>query len=244
MAKKYLDENGVLYFWQKIKTKLSEKVDKEAGKGLSTNDYTTAEKDKLGGIQEGANKTIVDTSLSSSSTNPVQNKIIKAELDTKVDKESGKGLSTNDYTTPEKNKLGGIESGAQVNIIETIQKNGVPISASNKTVNIIVPTNTNELTNGAGFQNATQVNALISAALADVAGIDFQIVESLPSTGKKGTIYLVSNSGIDNNIYDEYIWVNNKFEMIGTTAVDLSGYLKSTDLIAITNGEIDTIVAS
>lgn len=244
MAKKYLDENGVLYFWQKIKTKLSEKVDKEAGKGLSTNDYTTAEKDKLGGIQEGANKTIVDTSLSSSSTNPVQNKIIKAELDTKVDKESGKGLSTNDYTTPEKNKLGGIESGAQVNIIETIQKNGIPISASNKTVNIIVPTNTNELTNGAGFQNATQVNALISAALADVTGIDFQIVESLPSTGKKGTIYLVSNSGIDNNIYDEYIWVNNKFEMIGTTAVDLSGYLKSTDLIAITNGEIDTIVAS
>lgn len=244
MAKKYLDENGVLYFWQKIKTKLSEKVDKEAGKGLSTNDYTTAEKDKLGGIQEGANKTIVDTSLSSSSTNPVQNKIIKAELDTKVDKESGKGLSTNDYTTPEKNKLGGIESGAQVNIIETIQKNGIPISASNKTVNIIVPTNTNELTNGAGFQNATQVNALINAALVDVTGIDFQIVEHLPSTGKKGTIYLVSNSGIDNNIYDEYIWVNNKFEIIGTTAVDLSGYLKSTDLIAITNGEIDTIVAS
>lgn len=35
---------------------LSGKVDKVAGKGLSTNDYTTAEKTKLGGIEEGANK--------------------------------------------------------------------------------------------------------------------------------------------------------------------------------------------
>lgn len=35
---------------------LSGKVDKEAGKGLSSNDYTTAEKNKLAGIAEGANK--------------------------------------------------------------------------------------------------------------------------------------------------------------------------------------------
>lgn len=50
---KYLDDNGLLYLWQKIKnvfatqTDLSDKVDKETGKGLSTNDYTTAEKNKL-----------------------------------------------------------------------------------------------------------------------------------------------------------------------------------------------------
>jgi len=35
---------------------------------------------------------------------------------TKVDKETGKGLSTNDYTTAEKNKLAGIASGAEVNV--------------------------------------------------------------------------------------------------------------------------------
>ena len=35
---------------------------------------------------------------------------------TKVDKVSGKGLSTNDYTTADKNKLSGIESGAEVNV--------------------------------------------------------------------------------------------------------------------------------
>ena len=57
---KYLDNDGLLYLWQKIKnvfaTKdaLNDKVDKVTGKGLSTNDYTTDEKNKLNGIQSGA----------------------------------------------------------------------------------------------------------------------------------------------------------------------------------------------
>lgn len=58
--KNYLDSDGVLYLWQKIKAKITDaiknKVDKEDGKGLSTNDYTTAEKTKLAGIADGANK--------------------------------------------------------------------------------------------------------------------------------------------------------------------------------------------
>ena len=44
---KYLDTNGLVYLWQKISEKF---VAKEAGKGLSTNDYTTTEKEKLGAI--------------------------------------------------------------------------------------------------------------------------------------------------------------------------------------------------
>lgn len=50
---KYLDDNGLLYLWQKIKNvfatteAMNGKVDKVTGKGLSTNDYTTAEKNKL-----------------------------------------------------------------------------------------------------------------------------------------------------------------------------------------------------
>ena len=59
---------------------LSAKVDKIAGKGLSTNDYTTAEKNKLSGIADGANKTTVDSALSSTSTNPVQNKVVDAAI--------------------------------------------------------------------------------------------------------------------------------------------------------------------
>lgn len=41
--------------------------------------------------------------------------------------------------------------------------------------------------------------------------------------------------------YDEYIWVSNAFEKIGNTDIDLSGYVLSTDLVAITNTEINQI---
>lgn len=55
---------------------LNGKVDKVSGKELSTNDYTTAEKNKLAGIATGANKTVVDSDISTTSTNPVQSKAV------------------------------------------------------------------------------------------------------------------------------------------------------------------------
>ena len=42
----YLDKTGLTRLWTHIVAKLGEKVDKVDGKGLSTNDYTTAEKTK------------------------------------------------------------------------------------------------------------------------------------------------------------------------------------------------------
>lgn len=58
----------------------------------------------------------------------------------KVNKETGKGLSTNDYTTAEKNKLSGVATGAQVNVIEKISVNGTAQTVTSKGVNITVPT--------------------------------------------------------------------------------------------------------
>ena len=192
---KYLDENGLLYVIQKIKTWLNGKVDKVEGKGLSTNDFTNELKIKY------------DTTA------------------TKVDEIT--------------------ESGGAPNIIEIIKVNGSALNPdSNKAVNITVPTNNNQLENGAGYQTESEVTTAITNALKDVQGIKYQIEENLPSTGEAGTIYLISNSGTGTNIYDEYIWVNNKFEKIGTTAVDLTNYIQSTDLVAITNEEVDTICAN
>lgn len=61
---KYLDSTGLTHLWAKIKSYVSAYITsldlggtyvaKEDGKGLSTNDYTTAEKNKLNGIAEGA----------------------------------------------------------------------------------------------------------------------------------------------------------------------------------------------
>nr|DAH46085.1 MAG TPA: Peptidase [Bacteriophage sp.] len=53
-----------------------------------------------------------------------------------VAKESGKGLSTNDYTTAEKQKLAGIASNAEANVITAVKVNGTALTPSSKAVNI------------------------------------------------------------------------------------------------------------
>lgn len=133
----------------------------------------------------------------------------------------------------------------------TIQKNGNSVGtfsnnqSTNETINITVPTNTNELTNGAGFQTASEVSTAITAAIAGISGVQFEIVSQLPASGQSGVFYLLANgSTAETNIYDEYIWIatSKKYEKIGTTAADLTDYLKKTDIVAITNTEIDNIV--
>lgn len=223
------------------------------------------------GKENSSNKV---TSITSSSTD-VQYPSAKAVytgLNGKVDKVSGKGLSTNDYTTIEKNKLTGIAEGAQVNVIESVKVNGTALTPTSKAVNITVPTklsqltndasyakianiptNNNQLTNGAGYQNATQVQSAIDTALSSITGIDFQIVETLPSTGsgKKGVIYLLAHQHGSADTYDEYIWLKgdsaagtvDRFEKIGSTDIDLSSYWNDTNLTVISNSDIDRILA-
>ncbi len=64
---------------------------------------------------------------------------LNAAIGNKVDKVEGKDLSTNDYTTEEKNKLAGIAEGAQVNVIEQIKVNGSAQSVSGKAVDLAMP---------------------------------------------------------------------------------------------------------
>lgn len=80
-------------------------------------------------------------------------------------------LSTNDYTTAEKQKLGAIASGAQVNVIEKVSVNG------------------------------SQVSSAITKAVEGIAsGFKYSVVDALPQTGKSDTIYLKANSGSGQNI--------------------------------------------
>ena len=137
-----------------------------------------------------------------------------------------------------------IESAGEANVIEVIQKNGVNLTIDNKTVNIPVPTDADieALITAHGYQTESDVNTLIDDALADITGIDFQIVSELPASGVKGVIYLVGTA----SPYDEYIWVEPTggtayFEKIGSTDIDLSGYVQASEMHALTNTEIDTI---
>lgn len=261
---KYLNDDGLLYLVQKIKTWLSGKVDKVDGKGLSTNDYTTAEKTKLSGIETGANKTVINNTVTSTSTTEA---LAAAQ---------GKALS--DRIDAINNNMENLGAGDMMKSKYDVNNNGVVDDAEKLGGQLPsyyakasdIPTDNSELENGAGYitgissgdvttalgytpynasnpsgyQTASQVNTLIGNAIADIQGISYQVVTSLPSTGEAGVIYLISNSGSNPNSYDEYIYVNNKFEKIGTTDVDLSGYVQDSDLVAITNAEIDSIVAS
>ena len=61
-----------------------------------------------------------------------------------------------------------------------------------------------------------------------------EIVDALPLTGKDNILYLVPKKGSDKDIYNEYIWAGVDYELMGTTAVDLSDYYKK--------GEVDTLL--
>jgi hypothetical protein len=180
---KYLDENGLLYYNQKLNAKFNDKVDKVEGKGLSTNDLTDELKQKI--LDAG------DSSFNGSYT-----------------------------ALTDKPKINNITIDGELSLDDLgIQKSG-------------------------DYTTSDDVNKAIGDALEGITGIDFKIVESLPETGEKGIIYLVSNNGKDLNIYDEYIWLSDSssFEKIGSTDIDLSNYWSKTDLIAIDNTDIDTIV--
>lgn len=85
-----------------------------------------------------------------------------------------------------------------------------------------------------------QVDDAITTAIAGVTQIQFSVVQALPATGEAGVIYLIANG----NVYDEYIYVNNAFEKLGSTDADLSGYVQTSQLREATDAEIETILAS
>jgi hypothetical protein len=94
------------------------------------------------------------------------------------------------------------------------------------------------------------VKTYVDSAIGGVASFSFQILGSgeydanrKPTiTGESNKIYLVplATAGTD-NIYAEWIYTNNAWEQIGQTSMDLSGYVKETDIVELTNAQIQTI---
>lgn len=92
-----------------------------------------------------------------------------------------------------------------------------------------IPTNVSDLNNDSGFQTSTQVNSAIATAIGNINQFNVAIVSTLPTENiDTHTIYFMSNGGSDDNIYDEWMYINNNWEKIGTTAVDLSGYMQTS----------------
>ena len=331
-------------------TQLNNKVDKVSGKGLSTNDYTTPEKTKLAGIEVGAEVNAINgISVNGAPQEPdEETKVVDITVPTKLSQLTNDGnfvvdanyvhtdnnftdaLETklngiaanaqvnvietiavngsnltptskkvnitvptqtsdltndsnfvedadyvhtdNNYTTTDKSKLAGIANGAQANVIETIAVNGEDLTPTGKKVNIEVPENVSDLVNDSGFQTASQVSTTVNNAVQNrptttqmtsaiqeateglatetyvtqqLANINKkQVVTSTTQMTDANTIYLMANDSEEpNNIYDEYIVVSGKPEKIGTTEVDLTNYVQESELVAISNGDIDNIMA-
>lgn len=174
---------------------------------------------------------------------------IKTALTTKTDKTTTQQIQTkldtveqgaNKYVLPtaSSSTLGGIKVGNNLTISDGVLSGTPDTTYENATgtkAGLMSTTDKIKLDN---TWTSTQAQQAINEAVGSVVGISFEIVTNLPTTGTPGTIYLIAHSHSDNqDIYDEYVWIpaQKKFEKIGNTDVDLSGYVLKTDI-----GEIGT----
>lgn len=88
-----------------------------------------------------------------------------------------------------------------------------------------------DYTGGTKLPDENRVNALISAAISDISGITTTVVQERPAVGEPNTIYFVPHEGDDNDIYDEFMYINGSWELIGTTQVDISSKADKVDTV-------------
>lgn len=190
-------------------------VQKEVGKSLTSNDFTNDLKAKVDAIPESPSYT--DTTY----TNATEIK---------------DGLMPKESVV----KLKGIANGANVNTIEKVKRNGMILTISNKEVDVLVPTKTSELTNDSQYVKQSEIPSLV----AEYGKMKKQIVDTLPDVAgaDDNTIYLVPKTdNVEQDGYNEFLKISGKWEKIGDTGtVDLSGYLKESDMVEITAIEVDT----
>lgn len=165
---------------------------------------------------------------------------IKLAFAGKVDKVDGKGLSTNDLTDELKQKI--LNAGDSSFSGNYSDLTGAPteLSAFNNDVGYQTSAQVESTISAKGYQTATQV----AEAINNSTKISKEIVESLPevSSAKENVIYMIlKDGGTGNDVYDEYMLVNGKLEMVGNSEVDLNGYWNESNLSEISNSEIDNI---
>lgn len=278
-------------------TALDGKVDKVDGKGLSTNDFDDAQKAKLDEMAAGAEVNILEEVKVNGTKVPPVDKVIDITVPTKlsdleadvtyltagdivnkVDKVEGKDLSTNDYTTEDKDKLAAIDAGAEVNVIESVKVDGVALTATEKAVNIDLSgkvdkedgkslfsgkyTDLTETPNIAdealtAFSTSTYATDLatikgdyitsssLATAIAAAGHIKFEFADTLPETGVANTIYFIKEAETDaeaGNAYAEYVYNNSAWEKVGAKKVDFSSVWTKDELVLCTNEELDELM--
>lgn len=108
---------------------------------------------------------------------------------------------------------------------------------------VVIDTAVNAESTNAHAAGAKAVYDFVTAAIAGVSTFHAEIVEGLPSTGASNILYLVAKTSSESgNVYDEYLYIGGAWELVGSTGIDLSGYVKSSEMHALTNSEITAII--
>ena len=120
-----------------------------------------------------------------------------------------------------------------------------------------IPTKVSDLTNDSGFIDSTVNNLTnyytksqtytkseINSLISQIPGFNVVVVQTLPvSDIDPHTIYLVPKTGSGSDIYDEYIYINNTWELIGNTQADLSNYYTKTETDTLLGNKQNTLVS-
>ena len=147
----------------------------------------------------------------------------------KVDKELGKGLSTNDFSNTEKAKLKGIEDNAQRNIIEEVDLNGVKIDPIDKTISINTVGSINEQTGDITLRNNSETAWDVNLHIKDHQ-IQGKVVTPKSVGSETTPVYFNENGEITPiNIDDEVTKNSNK--LVTSGAIYRSLDLKQNQLI-------------
>ena len=175
--------------------------------------------------------TNVDNALSTTSSNPVENKVITNALNNKVDKEMGKGL----FSDEEKAKLNNIEDGAQVNVLEKLIINGQEATITDKSIALTLITSAVSNLQNYYLKTETYTKQEVEDLIGSTVGVTIEIVEQLPTEGQSNVIYFLPTE--TEGVYSQYIYSNNSWILIGSTTVDLSNYYTKAQVDTLLNGK-------
>lgn len=212
MARKYLDQDGLLYLWQQLKAKLANKVDVEAGKGLSTNDFTTAEKEKLAGIATGANKTTIEDVLTSTSAanalSANQGRVLDEKIKDLADSMGELGYGDMMKATYDADNDGKVDQALHAeqadkatnadNAADAAKLGGQAPSYYAKAADI--PTVTSQLTNDSGFITQAAVPTKVGALENDAGYITNAAIPTKVSAFENDKNYLTEHQDISGKL--------------------------------------------
>lgn len=175
--------------------------------------------------------TTVDNALSTTSSNPVENKVITNALNNKVDKEMGKGL----FSDEEKTKLANIEDGAQVNVLEKLIVNGQEATITDKAIALTIITSAVSNLQNYYLKSETYTKQEVEDLIGSTVGVTIEIVEQLPTEGQSNVIYFLPTE--TEGVYSQYIYTTDGWILIGSTTVDLSNYYTKAQVDTLLNGK-------